>query len=199
MWFSFYFSVGCCTFRVPSNHFLKHPSRIMMYRNHIFYFSQELRLSFNYINPGVGDFRRKKNCDKVLWEMPTLNLAVKGAFFLSFFFFLICLPHRPIAQKCSEVTAMSSRKDISPITSREKISQVWERRIPMYMHTYSFIYSSSKPTLTIPVVWTLSFIRHFAGSHWNKLMAVEVDTFFLSHNRWTGRKLQLISGAGTPK
>lgn len=48
--------------------------------------------------------------------MPTLNLAVKGFFF----FFFIRMPHRPIAQKCPEVTAMSSGKDISPITNREK-------------------------------------------------------------------------------
>lgn len=47
--------------------------------------------------------------------MPALNLAVKG-----FGVFFICMPHGAIAQKCSEVTAMSSKKDISPISNRGK-------------------------------------------------------------------------------
>lgn len=41
------------------------------------------------------------------------------------------------------------------------------------MHTYSFIYVSSKSTLTIPIMWALSFSRHFAATHSNKLIARE--------------------------
>lgn len=42
------------------------------------------------------------------------------------------------------------------------------------MHTYSFIYLSSKSTLAIPIMWTLPFSRHFTRFHSNRLIAIEV-------------------------